>query len=76
MCYFFLFLEKKKNLNNLNITENDFSICTEFIIKAHKKFNCTEVLSKERKRLYGVSKVNKFFDGLSILNNIIKLYFK
>ena len=49
---------------------------TEFIIKAHKKFNCTEVLSKERKRLHGVSKVNKFFDGLSILINIIKLYFK
>ncbi len=73
---FFFVLGKKKNLNNLNITENDFSICTEFIIKAHKKFNCAEVLSKERKRLYGVSKVNKFFDGLSILNNIIKLYFK
>ena len=73
---FFFVLGRKKNLNNLNITENDFSICTEFIIIAHKKFNCTEVLSKVRKRLHGVSKVNKFFDGLSILINIIKLYFK
>ncbi len=73
---FFFVLGKKKDINKLNLLQKDFSICTEFIIKAHKNFKCTEVLSKERKRLHGVSKVNKFFDGLTILNNILKLYFK
>ena len=73
---FFFVIGKKKDLNKLNLQQTDFSICTEFVIKAHKNFNCTEVLSKERKRLHGVSKVNKFFDGVTILNNIIKLYFK
>ena len=69
--FYFLFLEKK-DINKLNLLQKDFSICTEFIIKAHKNFKCTEVLSKKRKRLHGVSKVNKFFDGLTILNNILK----
>ena len=37
----------------------------------HYKYS--EVLSKERKRISGVSKVNAFFDGLKILINIFKL---
>lgn len=73
---FFFVIGKKININNLNLQQTDFSICTEFVIKAHKNFNCIEVLSKERKRLHGVSKVNKFFDGVTILSNIIKLYLK
>ena len=74
MFYFFCSW-KKKDINKLNLLQKDFSICTEFIIKAHKNFKCMKFYPK-RKRLHGVSKVNKFFDGLTILNNILKLYFK
>tara|TARA_B100000029_G_C17316749_1_gene866516 strand:- start:85 stop:756 length:672 start_codon:yes stop_codon:yes gene_type:complete len=72
---FLYVMGKKSNITRLNLLQNDFSICTEFIIKSYKNFKCTEILSKERKRLYGSSKVNKFFDGLTILKNIFKLYF-
>lgn len=72
----FLFvMGKKKNIRKHNLHQPDFSICTEFVVKAHKNFRCIEIFSKERKRLYGVSKVNKFVDGLKILKNIFELYF-
>ena len=51
------------------------TICTEFLIKSYRDFKCKEILSKERKRLSGVSKVNKVFEGIKILGNILKLYF-
>ena len=72
---FLYVMGKKSNITRLNLLQNDFSICTEFIVKSYKNFKCTEILSKERKRLYGISKVNKFLDGLTILINIFKLFF-
>jgi hypothetical protein len=44
--------------------------------KCYRDFNCKEVLSKERKRYLGVSKVNKIFDGMKLLTNIGIMYFK
>ena len=54
----------------------DFGICTEILLKCYINFNCTEVLSIERKRKFGESKVNAIFDGFKILMNIIQYYIK
>ena len=67
---------KRENVSKLNLKQQDFSFCTEFLIKCYKSFNCMEVFSKERKRLSGISKVNRIFDGLKILGNIFSIYFR
>ena len=73
---FLYVLGKKKNIQKLNLKRKDFTICTEFLVKCYRNFECKEILSKERKRLYGSSKVNKFLDGLKVLINILSLYFQ
>ena len=73
---FLYVLGKKKNIKKLNLKRKDFAICTEFLVKCYRNFKCKEILSKERKRLYGSSKVNKFLDGLKVLINILSLYFQ
>ena len=70
---FLYVLGKKNNIKKINLVQKDYSICSEFIIKAYKNFKCTEILSKERKRLHGQSKVNKVLAGLTLFINIIKL---
>ena len=70
---FLYVLGKKSNVKKINLVQKDYSICSEFIIKAYKNFKCTEILSKERKRLHGKSKVNKVLAGLTLFINIIKL---
>lgn len=60
----------------LDLKEKDFKICTEILIKAYTKFNCKEIFSHERQRMYGTSKVNRLLDGYKILINILKLYSK
>jgi len=67
---------KKENVSKLNLKQQDFRFCTEFLIKCYKDFNCKEVLSQERKRYSGVSKVNKIFDGIKLLTNIFQMYFE
>jgi len=67
---------KKENVSKLNLKQQDFRFCTEFLIKCYKDFNCEEVLSQERKRYSGVSKVNKIFDGIKLLTNIFQMYFE
>ena len=67
---------KRENVSKLNLKQQDFTFCTEFLIKCYRDFNCKEVLSKERKRHSGVSKVNKIFDGMKFLVNICLIYFK
>jgi glycosyltransferase involved in cell wall biosynthesis len=73
---FLYVLGKKENIKKLNLKRKDFTICTEFLVKCYRNFKCKEILSKERKRLYGSSKVNKFLDGLKVLINILSLYFQ
>ena len=72
---FFYILGKKENIAKLNLKQQDMRICTEFLVKSYRNFKCIEILSKERKRLSGVSRVNKVFEGVKILGNILKLYF-
>ena len=67
---------KRENVSKLDLKQQDFRFCTEFMIKCYRDFNCKEVLSKERKRYLGVSKVNKIFDGMKLLTNIGIMYFK
>lgn len=71
----FLYLfGKTETFQKLELEEQDFKICTEALIKANLKFNCDEIFSKEHKRLYGSTKVNRFLDGFKIMTNIIKMY--
>ena len=67
---------KRENVTKLDLKQQDFRFCTEFLITCYRDFNCKEVLSKERKRYSGVSKVNKIFDGMKLLTNIAIMYFK
>jgi dolichol-phosphate mannosyltransferase len=67
---------KTENVEKLKLKQQDFRFCTEFLIKCYQNFNCKEVLSKERKRFSGESKVNKIFDGLKLLINICSIYLK
>ena len=71
--YLYKVIDKKVGSN---LKRKDFTICTEFLVKCYRNFKCKEILSKERKRLYGSSKVNKFLDGLKVLINILSLYFQ
>ena len=65
-------LAETKKWKSLKLKEQDFKICTEILIKANNAFICKEVFSKERKRKYGVSKVNKIQDGVNLLKNIFQ----
>ena len=70
---FLYFMTKTENLKSLNCEMYDFRICLEILVKARKKFKCTEILSIEKKRIYGESKVDKLYDGLKFLYYLIKL---
>ena len=61
---------------SLNLRSNDFEICTEILLKCYINFKCTEILSLERKRKFGKSKVNAVYDGFKILMNILHYYIK
>ena len=67
---------KRENIEKLDLKQQDFRFCTEFLIKCYRNFNCREILSKERKRFAGASKVNKILDGIKLLINIFSLYLK
>ena len=63
--------------NKLNLTCKDFRLCVElpFRIKINNYKYCDMPVS-ERKRLFGVKKVNAFRDGMLILTEIIKSFFQ
>ena len=63
---------KKENIEKLDLKQQDFRFCTEFLIKCYRNFNCREILSKERKRFAGASKV-KILDGIKLLINIFSM---
>ena len=68
---------KTKSFNNLNIKSNDFRFCVELPIKmqlAGMKY--TSIPSYEKKRIAGKKKVNAFKDGLLILTEILRLFFR
>ena len=70
-------LGKTESFKKLNLTNFDFRICVEIPIKAKNKnlyYDC--IPSFERERIGGKKKVNAIKDGLFILSEMIKLYFK
>tara|TARA_B100000767_G_C19719717_1_gene516690 strand:- start:675 stop:1367 length:693 start_codon:yes stop_codon:yes gene_type:complete len=70
---FLYFMTKTDNLKTINCKMFDFRICIEILVKAYRSFNCVEIFSYEKKRLFGESKVNKFLDGFKLLTYLIEL---
>lgn len=72
VCYGFRVM-KKDALQALNLTSDGFEIETELSIKAAKKHLKTkEIPTYEKKREHGKSKFNLLFDGMRIINRVIK----
>lgn len=67
-------MAETKKFKKLNLISLDFRICTEILIKANKNYMCKEIFSREARREFGVSKVNKVMDGLKLMQNIFKYY--
>ena len=67
---------KTNKINELQLSQKDFSICVELPIKANKmNMEMLSSSSYERKRIAGFKKVNAFKDGLCILIHMIRLFF-
>ena len=73
---FLYVMGKRQDFLSLNLNSKDFRICTEILLKCYINFSCTEILSIERKRKFGKSKVNAALDGFKILMNILHYYIK
>ena len=70
-------LGKTSSFKNLNLQNSDFRICVEIPIKAkfkNMKYLCLP--SYERERIGGKKKVNALKDGLLILTEIVKYFFR
>ena len=66
-----------ESFKKLNITSNDFRFCVEFPIKMRKKnMKYFSISSQEKKRIAGIKKVSAFKDGVLILLEMVKLFFK
>ena len=70
-------LGKTDSFRELNLYNRDFRICVEIPIKAKlKKMTYVCLPSFERERIGGKKKVNPLKDGLLILSEIVKYFFK
>jgi len=71
---FFYPMFKKDIANTINLKSDDFTLCLELPVLVHQQnFRYTEILSEERERYAGKTKVNAFFDGLKILKGIYSI---
>ena len=70
-------LGRTSSFKKLNLSNADFRICVEIPIKAKfKKMTYSCLPSYERNRIGGKKKVNPIKDGLLILSEIVKYFFK
>ena len=61
-------------LNDFNLDSDDFTLCLELPVKVHQKgLKYVEILSEERERYAGITKVNALKDGFKILLGILAL---
>ena len=68
---------KTKIFKKTNFKKKDFGLCVELPIKCHQcKYNISEIESWERPRIAGIKKVKAFKDGVIILIDMFKLFFK
>ena len=66
-----------ESFKKLNVINSDFRFCVEFPIKMQKKkMKYFSISSYEKKRIAGIKKVSAFKDGVLILLEMIKLFFK
>ena len=71
---FFYPLFNRNILEKIELNSSDFTLCLELPALVHiSKMRYTEILSEERERFAGVTKVNAFFDGIKILIGMLKL---
>ena len=71
---FFYPMFKRDILKFIELQSNDFTLCLELPVQVHqKKLRYTEILSEERERYAGKTKVNALIDGLKILRGIFSL---
>ena len=71
---FFYPMFKITLLNDINLDSYDFTLCLEMPVKVHQKgLKYVEILSEERERYAGVTKVNALTDGFKILIGILAL---
>ena len=71
---FFYPMFNRDILNHISLDSEDFTLCVELPVKVHNKnLKYTEILSKERIRYAGKTKVNAFVDGFKILKGIFSI---
>jgi len=71
---FFYPMFKKNILKNFDLDSDDFTLCLELPVKVHQTgLKYVEILSEERERYAGVTKVNALTDGFKILIGILSL---
>tara|TARA_B100002019_G_scaffold29575_1_gene23521 strand:+ start:7154 stop:7834 length:681 start_codon:yes stop_codon:yes gene_type:complete len=71
---FFYPMFRRDILNFIELQSNDFTLCLELPVQVHqKKLRYTEILSEERERYAGKTKVNALIDGLKILRGIFSI---
>lgn len=71
---FFYPMFKKTILKNFELDSDDFTLCLELPVKVHQTgLKYVEILSEERERYAGVTKVNALTDGIKILIGILSL---
>ena len=71
---FFYPMFKRDILNFIDLQSDDFTLCLELPVQVHqRKLRYTEILSEERERYAGKTKVNALIDGLKILRGIFSI---
>ncbi len=71
---FFYPMFNRRILNSVSLNSDDFTLCLELPVKVHQqKLRYTEILSEERERYAGKTKVNALIDGLKILIGIFSI---
>ena len=71
--FFFPFISKE-DFDNIQPKSSDFTLCIEIpVLIINLKRTYLDLLSTERERHAGVTKVNAFIDGAKILYGILKL---
>ena len=71
---FFYPMFHRSILNSVNLISDDFTLCLELPVKVHQQnLRYTEILSEERERYAGKTKVNALIDGFKILKGIFSI---
>ena len=71
---FFYPMFNRRILNSVSLNSDDFTLCLELPVKVHQqKLRYTEILSEERERYAGKTKVNALIYGLKILIGIFSI---